>query len=128
MPCTRVTDFADELRAGRLVGTRCGECGHVSFPPRADCPECMSPDWEWVEYGGDAVLHSYTVIHAAPTGFDDMVPYAIGIADLAEGGRILGWMEGVPRDEIAIGMPLRVVPRIMEEIPEIRVYYSLEKR
>ncbi len=127
VPYTKVTEFADELRMGRFVGTRCKACGRISFPPRADCIECTSPEWEWIEYSGDAVLHSFTVIHAAPTGFEDIVPYAIGIADLPEGGRVLGWMEGVPREEIVIGMPLRVVPRLMEEIEEVRVYYSLEK-
>ena len=30
-------------------------------------------------------------------------------------------------DEIKIGMPLQVVPRIFEELEEIRVYYTLEK-
>ena len=128
VPYTKVSEFADELRDRRLVGSRCTSCGHVAFPPRADCIECLSPDFEWVEYSRDCTLTTFTVIHAAPTGFDDMVPYTIGIADLPEGGRLLGWLKDIPEDEIEIGMPLKVVPRIFEEIPEIKVYYTLEKR
>lgn len=128
VPYTKVSQFADELKEGRLVGSRCLSCGHVSFPPRADCIECLSPDFEWVEYSGKCILHTFTIIHAAPTGFDDIAPYIIGIVDLPEGGRLLGWMRGIEKEEIKIGMPLKVVPRMFEEIPEIKVYYTLEKR
>ena len=45
-----------------------------------------------------------------------------------EGGRILAWIgDTISKDEIEIGMPLQVVPRIFEEVEEIKVYYSLEK-
>jgi len=127
VPFTRVTDFADHLKEGKLMGSKCCECGQVTFPPRADCLGCMSPDFEWIEYSGDAVLNTFTIIHAAPTGFDDMVPYILGIVDLPEGGRLLGWMGDVKPEEIEIGMKLKVVPRIFEEIAEIKVYYTLEK-
>ncbi len=127
VPFTKVTDFAEELRERRLVGSKCKACGHVSFPPRADCIECLSPDFEWLQYSGDCTLHTFTVIHAAPTGFDEMVPYIIGIVDLPEGGRLLGWIQGIQKDDIEIGMPLKVVPKIFEEIEEIKVYYTLEK-
>ena len=34
-PYTKVSDFAQHLRDGRLMGSRCKRCGAVSFPPRA---------------------------------------------------------------------------------------------
>ncbi|MFH2130389.1 MAG: OB-fold domain-containing protein, partial [bacterium] len=65
---------------------------------------------------------------AAPTGFEDVVPYTIGVVDLKETGRLLAWIgDTVPAREIKIGMDLQVVPRIFEEREEIKVYYSLEK-
>lgn len=127
VPYTKVSEFADALKDGRLVGSKCKACGNVSFPPRADCIKCLSPDFEWIDYSGDATLHTFTVIHAAPTGFDDMTPYTIGIVDLPEGGRLLGWLEGMDKEEMEIGMSLKVVPRIFEEIEEIKVYYTLER-
>ena len=71
---------------------------------------------------------TYTKIVAAPTGFEDLAPYTIGVVDLAEGGRALEWFgETIPEQDIEIGMPLQVVPRMVEELEEIKVYYSLER-
>jgi len=127
-PFTKVTDFAQYLKDGRLMGSRCRPCGATSFPPRADCGVCMSGDFEFFEMNGRARLHTYTKIVAAPTGFEEVTPYTVGVADLEEGGRLLAWIgETIPEEEIEIGMELQVVPRIFEELEEIKVYYSLEK-
>jgi uncharacterized OB-fold protein len=127
-PCTKVSDFARHLKDGRLMGSRCKRCGTVTFPPRADCHACMSGDFELVEMSGAGTLVTYTKIVAAPTGFEDAAPYVIGVVDLAEGGRALAWFgETVPEGEIEIGMPLQLVPRLFEELEEIKVYYSLER-
>jgi uncharacterized OB-fold protein len=128
VPYTKVSEFAAQLKDGRLMGSRCRKCGETSFPPRADCPACLAGDFELREWSGKATLHTFTRIEAAPTGFEDVAPYTVGVADLEEGGRILAWIgETIKEDEIAIGMSLQVVPRIFEETEEIRVYYSLEK-
>ena len=126
-PFTKVTDFAQHLKDGRIMGSRCKACGAVSFPPRADCGECMSGDFEFTEYSGKGTLHTWTRIDAAPTGFDELAPYTIGVVDLDEGGRLLAWFgETVSDDAIQIGMELQVVPQIFDELEEIKVYYSLE--
>jgi uncharacterized OB-fold protein len=88
----------------------------------------MSPEFEFTEYTGKGTVHTFSRIDAAPTGFDDEVPYTIGVVDLPEGGRLLAWFgESIPDDEIKIGMEIQVVPQIFEEMEEIKVYYSLEK-
>ncbi len=127
-PYTKVSEFAGHLKDGRLMGSRCRSCGAFSFPPRADCEACMSGDFEFVPLQGKAKLHTFSRITAAPTGFEDLAPYTVGVADLEEGGRLLAWMgDSIPEDEIRIGMDLRVVPRIFEELEDIKVYYTLEK-
>ncbi|MDH3497854.1 MAG: Zn-ribbon domain-containing OB-fold protein [Gemmatimonadota bacterium] len=127
-PYTKVAGFAQELRDGRLMASRCKACGATSFPPRADCAECLSGDFEFLEISGKATLHTFTKIVAAPTGFEDLAPYTVGVADLAETGRLLAWIgDTIAEDEIQIGMDLQVVPRIFEELEEIKVYYTLEK-
>ena len=127
-PYTKVTDFAKHLKDGRLMGTRCKSCGAFSFPPRADCEACMSGDFEFIELSGRSTLQTFTKIVTAPTGFEDVVPYTVGVVDLEEGGRALAWFgDTIPEDEIAIGMDLQVVPQIFEEEEDIKVYYSLEK-
>jgi uncharacterized OB-fold protein len=127
-PYTKVSEFAQHLKDGHLMGSRCKKCGSFSFPPQADCGECMSGEFEFTEVSGKAKLHTYTKIVAAPTGFDDVAPYTVGVVDLDEGGRLLAWIgETVKEEEIKIGMELQVVPQIFEETEEIKVYYSLEK-
>jgi hypothetical protein len=127
-PYTKVSDFAQHLKDGRLMASRCTNCGTTSFPPRADCEECLSDDFEFFEVSGRAELHTFTKIVAAPTGFEDVAPYLVGLVDLEEGGRALAWFgDTIDEDEVEIGMELQVVPRIFEESEEIKVYYSLEK-
>ena len=65
-------------------------------------------------------------MRAPPTGFDDIAPYTIAVVDLEEGGRLLAWI-GDTIDEVEIDMPVQVVPRIFEEIEDIRVYCTVEQ-
>ena len=127
VPYTKVHQFAEYLKDGKIMGTKCRKCGAVTFPPRADCEKCMSPEWEFHQYSGKAKLVTFTQISAAPTGFEDMVPYTIGVADLPEGGRVLAWVRDIDVKDLRIGMDLKLVPRIFEEIPEIKLYYTLER-
>ncbi len=126
-PYTKVDKFSEYLHKGKLKGSRCKKCGEIYFPPRADCLKCMDDKFEWVEYSGKGILHSFTTIHAAPKGFDDIAPYTLGIVDLEEGGRLISWIGDIPKKEVKIGMNVIVVPRIFEEIAEIKLYYTIEK-
>ncbi len=128
VPYTKVSDFAVHLKDGRLMGSACTRCGLLSFPPRADCPECLSGEFEFREYSGRGTIHTFTAIAAAPTGFEDVVPYTVAVVDLEEGGRLLGWIgDTIPAAEVRIGMPVQAVPRLFEEQPGIRVYYTIER-
>jgi len=127
VPYTKVGEFAQHLKDGKIMGTKCKKCGTVTFPPRSDCGNCLSPDWEFIPYSGKAKLVTFTEISAAPTGFEDMVPYTIGVADLPEGGRVLAWVKGMTAKDLKVGMDLKLVPRIFEEIQEIKLYYTLER-
>jgi uncharacterized OB-fold protein len=88
----------------------------------------MSPNFEFFEISGKGTLHTFTTIVAAPTGFEDVVPYTVGVVDLEETGRLLAWIgDSIGDDEVEIGMDVQVVPQIFEELEEIKVYYSIEK-
>ncbi len=128
VPYTKVSDFAVHLKDGRLMGSRCARCGHSSFPPRADCPSCLGGEFEFEEWSGRGTIYTFTEIAAAPTGFEDVVPFTVAVVDLEEGGRLLAWVGDTLRDGgVGIGMPVQVVPRIDEDRPEIRVFYTVEK-
>ncbi len=128
VPYTKVSEFAVHLKGGRLMGSICRSCGFTTFPPRADCPECLGADFAFKEYGGRGTIYTFTTIAAAPTGFEDAAPYTVAVVDLEEGGRLLAWIgDSIPADEVRIGLPVQVVPRLFEEQPEIRVYYTIER-
>ena len=127
-PCTRVAAFADHLKSGRLMASGCTRCGARSFPPRADCDRCLSREFEFVEISGRGVVHTFTLIAAAPTGFERFAPYTVGVIDLEEGGRALAWFgDSIAADAIRIGLPVQLVPRIDEETEAIHVFYSIER-
>jgi uncharacterized OB-fold protein len=127
-PYTRVSEFAAQLKDGRIMGSRCRACGERSFPPRADCAACMGREFEWIEISGRCTLHTFTRIVAAPTGFESFAPYTVGVVDLEEGGRALAWFgDTIDEGDIAIGMELQLVPQIDEDREEIQVFYSLER-
>ena len=39
---SKTNDFVDYLEKGKVMGTRCKDCGLVFFPPRADCHQCLA--------------------------------------------------------------------------------------
>jgi len=127
-PFTKVSKFANYLRGGYIMGSKCKACGFTTFPPRADCPECMSSDFEYVEYSGKGTLHTWTKIVAAPTGFENLPPFTIGLVDLPEGGRMVAWFgKSIPEEDIKIGMDVQAVPKISDSASEIKVIIEFEK-
>ena len=124
----KVADFAVKLKEGHISGSKCRACGFATFPPRADCPECLSGDFEYREVSGRGTILTYSRIAAAPTGFEGEAPYTVAVVDLEEGGRLLAWVgESIPEEEIRIGLPVQVVPTLDAETEEIRVGYSVER-
>ena len=127
-PCTRVAAFAEHLRAGKLMASRCTACGQRSFPPRADCERCLSPEFEWLEISGRGRLLTWSRIDAAPAGFEAYAPYVVGMIELSDGGRALAWLgDSLCEDDLRLDMELQLVPRMRDDIEEIRVDYLLER-
>jgi uncharacterized OB-fold protein len=92
---------------GHLVGGRCPDCGAVYFPAPRVCARCRREGLEALALGGSGRVASYTIVHQSTPGFT--VPYALAYADLEEGVRVLGQVEGVPFEALRIGLPVRVV-------------------
>ncbi len=110
IPLDRTHQFWDALREGRFVTTRCTSCGEVSFPPQADCPRCMSSSHEWVDLGTSAELETFTYVMITPTSFVDHDPYTVGIGRLANGLKVLAWVESAP-EKLKVGDKLKLEAR-----------------
>lgn len=124
---TKVESFVDALRDGKICSTYCKKCERIYFPPRAECVDCLNTDLEWREHSGKGKLITYTTIHAAPTGFETIAPYTLGMVELEAGGRAIAWVEDIKPEDLKIGMTLKLVPKILEEIEELKVVYVLQK-
>jgi uncharacterized OB-fold protein len=99
----------------RMVGTKCETCGKVFFPPRSNCPKCRSRGkMANFQFTGNGVIESFTVIRAAPEGFEKQAPYAVALIRLDEGTSISGQVVG-GIDEVAAGRKVRPVFRRMTE-------------
>ena len=107
-PQFTIEQFYKFARQGKLMAGRCLECGKMHLPPRPLCDNCYSTNFEWVEAPKNGKLLTYTVIHIAPTQFQNLAPYAVGIVELENGLRIPGMIQGASQDQLKIGMPLTV--------------------
>ena len=79
------------LRRGELVAQHCGSCDRSIMYPRHACPFCYGTELGWARVPGTGVLHSFAVHRLGPpTGFEDDVPYAVGVVKLDAGVQLLG--------------------------------------
>lgn len=84
-------EFYAGLQRGELLIQGCRDCGRDNMYPRVRCPFCYSASLEWRHASGRGSLYSYTIQRAvAPTGFEDEVPYGLGIVRLDEDVQVLG--------------------------------------
>ncbi len=111
-----------------LVGTRCGNCNKILFPPRYICPYCRRMGkLEPYRLKRRGKVLSYTVIHVAAEGFEDQVPYVIAIIELEDGPRLTAQVTDCNPDEIKIGDEVKIVFRRMgEESQDGVIYYGFK--
>ena len=117
--------YWEKCKAGELWLRRCTACDRAYFYPRDICPfpECFSRDTEWVQSSGRGTLHTFAIVHRAPTpAFRSKVPFITAVVELEEGARIPTNLVGIEfaEDEIRpesiqCGMAVEVV---FEELDE----------
>lgn len=105
--------FFEELRHGRVSAQCCTGCGELRHPPVPMCPHCHSLDWSAKPLSGAGVLNSYVVMHH-PVVPPFQSGYVVALVELAEGVRMIMNLEGVPREEIEVGMPVTVTAEEVE--------------
>jgi uncharacterized protein len=95
-----VSDFRAALANGELHIQNCRDCGNSNMWPRYACPHCQSENLGWVKSAGKGSLHSFCVLRqGAPEGFEDDLPYAIGVVKLDEGVQLLVRLEATGEDD-----------------------------
>jgi uncharacterized OB-fold protein len=121
---TKVNDFIDYLDKGKVMGTRCKDCGLAFFPPRADCYQCLASNMEWFEVSGTGKLVSYSKLQYAPVGFGDDLPYCIALLDYGN-YKVFGRIASdLPEEEIRVGMEMKTV---VHALPNGQLNYIFQK-
>jgi len=87
----------------------------VWFPPRIVCAGCGGRDFERVNLPDRGTVETFTVIRVGQSGFNDLVPYPIGVVELDGGVRIQCQITDCSPEEIEIGMPVRIEFRKVKE-------------
>jgi uncharacterized OB-fold protein len=102
--------YWEAARAGELRMQRCGDCGHIRFPPALLCARCLSENVEWVKLSGRGTVFSWIVVHQSQhPAFNADTPYNVTIVELDEGPRLHTTMVECANEDIRIGMPVEVV-------------------
>ena len=119
---TRAPHLIDEQLASldddggiRLLGSRCHECGTVTFPQQSGCPRCTAEGAELHPLAREGRLWSWTVQGFPPKsppyagsaeGFE---PFGVGYIELGGEVRVETILTTADPDALRIGMPMRVV-------------------
>ena len=121
---TKTNDFIGYLEKGKVMGTRCKQCGARYFPARSDCSQCLHRDMEWFEVCGTGRLLSFSELQYAPIGFEDDLPYTIALLDYGD-YKVFGRITGdLPYEDLKIGMELTTQ---VNTLPNGRLNYVFER-
>lgn len=115
MPISKTLKFWEGLKQGKVYATKCTKCGKLYFPPTADCPDCLSSDFNWIELSSEAEIETFTHVVVRPTSFQQYKPYTVAIGKLKEGVKVLAWLTGFKLSEIKVGMKVKLVAGVTPE-------------
>jgi uncharacterized OB-fold protein len=100
-------EFYSWLARGELRLQRCSACNEWRHPPRFRCAVCGSAEWSFEPASGRGEVFTWTVTHrAVDPAFEP--PYAIVVAELDEGPRLVGSLAGIDPHALALGLPVEV--------------------
>ena len=112
---TAIPRFWREIQSRyNLVGTKCGNCGKVDFPPRSVCPDCGRKSvgkMATTKLSGKGTVVTHTTIYDAPSQFDMQKPYVMAIIEMEEGVRLTSQIIDVKPADVTIGMKVQATFR-----------------
>ncbi|HEY8352106.1 MAG TPA: Zn-ribbon domain-containing OB-fold protein [Sphingomonadales bacterium] len=100
----------------RLIGSRCDDCGRVTFPRQASCPACCSTHVREHLLARRGTLWTFTVQNFLPklpyaSGEtpETFVPFGVGYVELPGEVRVEARLTENDPDKLRIGMPMELV-------------------
>lgn len=111
---TKVAPYADSLAQGKIMATRCKKCNGEYYPPQSDCSQCLSKEMDWFECPSEGKLVTFTQVMVLPEHFAlprssipfskaVLTPSPVGILEVKEGIRIMGWIPKTMAGDLKVG-------------------------
>jgi len=107
--------YTSDPQAPQLVGSRCNDCGEVTFPKQDSCPSCTGSATEEVLLARRGKLWTFTIQRFPPPvppfkgEPESFTPFGVGYVELAEGLRVESRLTESDPDKLAIGMDMELV-------------------
>jgi uncharacterized OB-fold protein len=128
LPISRTSKFWKGLEEGKIYATKCQKCGKLHFPPVADCGNCGSSNLKWTELDGEGEIETFTQVVVKPASFSEESDYIVAIAGLKEDVRALAWLVGVEREDVQVGMKVRLVAKVTSDGLVSYQFIPIQKR
>jgi uncharacterized OB-fold protein len=91
------------LEQGQFMIQHSPSTGQYVFYPRVVAPGTGATDLQWVPASGKGTVYATTVMRPRPPAD----PYNVALVQLAEGPRMMTRIEGLPADQVRIGMTVQ---------------------
>jgi uncharacterized OB-fold protein len=108
----------------QLIGSKCNDCGEVTFPSQRSCPSCTSESTEEVLLSRRGTLWTWTVQHFPPPtppykgDAGSFVPFGVGYIELPEGVRVESRLTTHKASQLEIGMQMELVIEKFMDAPD----------
>jgi uncharacterized OB-fold protein len=105
----------------RLIGVKCKDCGHITYPRYEICPACGGFKLEEYKLSKRGTVHTYCLNFAVPPGFE--APIVPVVVDLEGGGKCQGLIAEVSKPEdVKIGDKVEMVLRKIDTQRGLNIY------
>ena len=100
------TPFFLGLTEGKLLGSKCSECGFVYATPRGHCMACGGTT-TWKELPQRGKVHSWTTCRFGSEAFLKETPYNLCLVEFeGAGSLLLARLKDATEPELYVGMPV----------------------
>jgi uncharacterized OB-fold protein len=98
--------FFAALAKGKLLGSRCIQCGYTYATPRSHCMQCGSRT-DWIELPQDGRVHTYTTCYYSGEAFLKETPFTLILVEFEQVNTLfLSRLKNVNPEGVSIGMPV----------------------
>lgn len=115
--------FFAGLTQGKLLGSKCTNCGYKFATPRAHCMECGART-EWMELPKEGKIHTFTTCYFGSQEFLNQTPFTLILVEFEGVNTLfLSRIVGVEQDKVSIGMPVKAQFLRLSKLKPTDVYF-----